>query len=62
MTPKRRRVLQVCLVILVISLVVMTISSLISHGKVEVTNFVPFIGIIPVTVMLIRGGNGKNDK
>ena len=62
MTPRRRRVLQVCLVILVISLVLMTISSIVGHGKVEVTNLVPFIGIIPVTVALIRGGNDKNGK
>ena len=61
MTSKRR-ILQVCLVILVISLVLMTISSIVSHGKVEASNFIAFIGIVPVAAMLIKDGNGKNDK
>ena len=62
MTPKQKKVLQVCLAILVISMVIMTISSIVSHGKVEVTNFIPFIGIAPITAKLIKDGNGKNDK
>ena len=62
MTPKHKKVLQVCLAILVVSMVIMTISSIVSHGKVEVTNFIPFIGIVPITAKLIKGGNGKNDK
>ena len=62
MTPKHKKVLQVCLVILVVSMVIMTISPIVSHGKVEVTNFIPFIGIVPITAKLIKDRNGKNDK
>ena len=60
MDPKHKRVLQVCLVLLVVSLVIMTVSSIIDHGSVEATNFIPFIGIVPITARLIK--EGKNDK
>jgi len=46
--------------LLVVSLVIMTVSSIIDHGSVEATNFIPFIGIVPITARLIK--EGKNDK
>ena len=58
----RKRILQVCFVILVVSLVIMVIHSIVSDGKVEASNFIPFIGIVPIMIALIGKDNDKNDK
>ena len=62
MTPKQRTVLQICLIILVISLVVMTVHSIISHGGIESSSIVPFLGILVVMVIIIRNNKGEKLK
>ena len=59
MTPKRRRMIKICLAILAVSMAVMAISTFvqISHNGWESVNLitiVPFIGMGAVMIALIK--------
>ena len=62
MNSKQRKILQVCLVIAIVSLVIMTIHSIVTHGGVESANIVPIIAIVVIVIALVRNSRGNSDK
>ena len=62
MNSKQRKVVQICLIISVVSLVIMIVHSVISHGGFELSNLIPFFSIAVLLFALVNNGKGKNDK
>jgi len=67
MKPKRRKIVMICTVILAVCLVVFAISTILQivHNgwdSFSVVNFVPFIGMAVVMIVILTGDKKKDDK
>lgn len=67
MTPKQRKTITVCLIILAISMAVMAISTiinLINNGweAFNMVSFVPFIGMTLAMIVILESGKKENEK
>ena len=67
LTPKRRRIILVCLIILAISMAVLAVSTIIQiiHNgweTVSVVNFVPFMGMASVMIAVLASDKKRGDK
>ena len=67
MTPKQRKAIKLCLVILAVSMIVMAISMFvqINHNgweSVNATTIIPFCGMAAVMIMLLKRDDKKDDK
>jgi vancomycin permeability regulator SanA len=67
MTPKRRKILIVCLIVLAVSMAVMAVSTVIQviHNGWEafsVINTVPFFGMAIVLIIFLQNDKKKDDK
>ena len=66
MTPKRRKTVTICLIIIAISMVLMLVSAIVQsiHNgwqSFNTVNMVPFLGCAIVMIIILRGDKKKDD-